>query len=124
MLSDEEIDELSERQIKAQAQLTQIGPKYLNVTTSGTVAEAVPKIRRVIVRARELPLTVELPTQVGRTPPPTRDSHPPHAARSAPVSSHAVSTLWRLDGLIGCTLSLRRTHRSASWGQRAWMCSW
>lgn len=62
ILTDDELDALQAQQRRAVELLGRLAPKYRNVTTSGAVAEAVPKIRRVIVRARELPLTVELPT--------------------------------------------------------------
>jgi len=62
ILTEPELRLLNERQTKAMRKLERMLPKYSNVTTSGAVAEAVPKIRRVILRARELPLTIELPT--------------------------------------------------------------
>jgi len=61
VLSADEASKLNRRNREAQRALAEVVPKYLNVTTSGAVAEAVPKLRRVIERARELPLTVELP---------------------------------------------------------------
>lgn len=67
ILSDEEVEALNKRQQEAQAKLDELVPKYsgpyaVSGATSGAVAETVPKLRRVIARARELPLTVELPT--------------------------------------------------------------
>ncbi|KAL3919006.1 MAG: hypothetical protein SGPRY_005790 [Prymnesium sp.] len=63
VLSEEELQSLTKRQQKAERTLVALLPKYLNVTAnSGGVADAVPKLRRVIVRARELPLTIDLPT--------------------------------------------------------------
>lgn len=59
VLSEEELQSLTKRQQKAERTLVALLPKYLNVTAnSGGVADAVPKLRRVIVRARELPLTI------------------------------------------------------------------
>ena len=63
LLSDEELTSLTSRQREALEQLSAVAPA-LQETRSGAVAEAVPKLRRVISKARELPLTVDLPTQL------------------------------------------------------------
>ena len=66
LLSTAEADDLRARQERAAAGLRLLVPQYAFAEleqSAGTVPEAVPKLRRLIAKARELPLTVELPTQ-------------------------------------------------------------
>ena len=66
LLSAAEADDLRARQERAAAGLRLLVPQYAFAEleqSAGTVPEAVPKLRRLIAKARELPLTVELPTQ-------------------------------------------------------------
>ena len=79
-LSEDEAELLSARQLTAQKRLTKIVPKYLNVTSSGAVDAASAKLRRIITRAKEIPLTVEMPSTLvspeGGAPPVATRSHP------------------------------------------------
>ena len=61
LVSKEELQTLQERQRAAIDSLQRLQPEALALA-SGAVAEAVPKIRRVISKARELPLAIELPS--------------------------------------------------------------
>jgi len=63
MLSAEEVSALRERQAAADAALRSVLPRYVT-RDAGAVAAAVPKLRRVISKARELPLAMELPKAV------------------------------------------------------------
>jgi len=57
----EELAKISDRQRDALSSLGTVQPEAFDAP-SGAVAEAVPKLRRVISKARELPLTIELPS--------------------------------------------------------------
>ena len=60
----EELALLEQRQRDALGALQRVQPDVLMRTAEGAVGSAVPKIRRVIAQARELPLTIELPTNI------------------------------------------------------------
>jgi hypothetical protein len=67
MLSAAELDEILKRQIDAIAEL-KANPLALELALDGAVSGAagkLPKLRRVISRARELPLTIDLPAIQG-----------------------------------------------------------
>ena len=59
-----ELKTLEQRQRKALDALQRVQPEILAQTAEGAVETAVPKIRRVISKARELPLTIELPAAI------------------------------------------------------------
>jgi len=61
LMEPEELASVDSRQRGALARLATVQPEAFD-TPSGAVAEAVPKIRRVISKARELPLTIDLPS--------------------------------------------------------------
>jgi len=61
LLSAEELASIAERQQAAVALLEDARPPEVADSPSGAAASAVPKLRRVISRARELPLTIEMP---------------------------------------------------------------
>jgi hypothetical protein len=63
LMAPDEEEQLRTRQRDAAASLSDIQPEALSMR-SGAVAEAVPKLRRVISKARELPLTIELPASL------------------------------------------------------------
>ena len=63
LVSKAELETLRQRQRAAIDSLQELQPEAL-ATASGAVAEAVPKIRRVISKARELPLAIELPSSL------------------------------------------------------------
>ena len=66
-LSAEELDRLAGRQEEALQQLQLLQPEEEveeQPSADGVVQKTVPKIRRVISRAREIPLTVELPSSL------------------------------------------------------------
>lgn len=60
----EELRQLEQRQRDALGALQRVQPDVLTSTAEGAVGAAVPKIRRVISKARELPLTIELPSSI------------------------------------------------------------
>ena len=63
LLSDDELGTIAQRQLDAIAEL-KAEPLALEVAVDAPpsgAAGAVPKLRRVISRARELPLTIDLP---------------------------------------------------------------
>jgi len=62
-VSSEELAKLAERQRESLARLSSLAPEVVEAS-SGSVARTVPKLRRVISKARELPLTVELPASI------------------------------------------------------------
>jgi hypothetical protein len=62
VLTPDEQAALRARQLQAQASLSKVAPLYARVGNQsvGAVAQSVPKLRRVISKARELPLAVEM----------------------------------------------------------------
>ena len=61
-INEGEIETLQKRQRKAEERLAAVAPRYARVRKEevSAVAQSVPKLRRVISKARELPLAVEL----------------------------------------------------------------
>jgi len=61
VLSEEELAALRARQTDAEARLSAVAPRYArDGAQGGAVAQSVTKLRRVISKARELPLAVEM----------------------------------------------------------------
>eukprot|EP00962_Isochrysis_galbana_P061093 scaffold36275_cov154-Isochrysis_galbana.AAC.1 len=66
---------LRARQVEAQAKLSEVAPQYMRRGNQsvGAVAQSVPKLRRVISKARELPLAVEMQRPNGSAADPHAD---------------------------------------------------
>ena len=69
LLEPKELQALKARQERALRRLKSVGsaPAVQAPAADGTLAEAIPKIRRVIAQARELPLTIEVPPSMDTT---------------------------------------------------------
>ena len=83
VLSAEQVADMHVRLKEAMRALGEIVPRY-NDTRPGAVAVAVPKLRRAINQARELPLAVEIP----------RPADPQEALRESQNIAMAVKEVW------------------------------